>query len=265
MNQSNLVARLAADLRTDRDLRALFLAGSLGGDGGDECSDVDLVAMVEPDAQEAFGSRYRSVLAAITPVVLWYSPRGIKSLVSAVTEDWLRCDLYMMPPGNLSGRAKSTVKPLIDPDDLYATLPDDLPPGRTNPRRVLGLIEEFIRVLGLLPVVMGRGEHIVAAQGAGMLRDRLIDLMVEDAELPGGHGALHLTRILPPEDIAVLAALPLAHADRPDMEAHLATARAFIPRAQRMARDLGLEWPKAYADATARHLEAKLGVRLDLG
>jgi hypothetical protein len=224
-----------------------------------------LVALVEPDAQEAFRSRYRAILGAITPVVFWYSPRGIESLVSAVTEDWLRCDLYLAPPSNLSGRAKSTVKPLIDPDGLYATLPDDLPPGATSPKRIQGLIEEFIRVLGLLPVVIGRGEQIVAAQGAGMLRDRLIELMVENAGLPGGHGALHLTRLLPPEDIAVIAALPPPHPDRSDMEAHLATARAFIPRAQRMASDLGIEWPKAYADATARHLEAKLGVRLDLG
>jgi hypothetical protein len=32
-----------------------------------------------------------------------------------------------------------------------------------------------------------------------------------------------------------------------------------------MARDLGLDWPHAYAAATARHLEAEMGLHLDLG
>ena len=265
MDQQNLISRLAGSLRADADLRALFLAGSLGRGDSDQFSDVDLVAVVEPEAQERFAARWRVLLDEITPVVFWWAPRGIKTLVSAITEDWLRCDLFMVPPGSLGGRAKSTLAPLIDQDDLYATLPDDLPAGAPNPKKVQGLIEEFIRILGLLPVVMGRGEHIVAARGAGMLRDLLIDLMIEDAALPGGHGALHLSRLLPPEDMALLASLPPAEPHRPDLEPHFATARAFIPRAQQMARDLGIEWPESFAKATARHLEAAVGVRLDLG
>ena len=82
---------------------------------------------------------------------------------------------------------------------------------------------------------------------------------------PEAHGALHLGRLPSPEDMATLAALPPVRSDRLDVEAHLATARAFIPRAQRMARDLGLPWPHAFAAATARHLEAEMGVRVDLG
>ena len=265
MDQQQLVGEITSALRGDADLRALFLAGSLGRGDGDRFSDVDLVAVVEREAQEGFGARWRATFEAITPVVFWYAPRGIRTLISAITQDWLRCDLYMVAPDSLEGRAKSTLTPLIDPDDLHSALPDDLPPGASKPARVRGLIEEFIRVLGLLPVAMGRGEHVVAARGAGLLRDKLIDLMLEDAALPGGHGALHLSRLLPPEDMACLAALPPARPDRPDVEAHLATARAFIPRARRMARDLGVPWPEAFAAATARHLEAELQVRLDLG
>ena len=81
------------------------------------------------------------------------------------------------------------MSPLIDPDDLHSALPDDLPPGAPKPARVQGLIEEFIRVLGLLPVAIGRGEHVVAARGAGLLRDKLIDLMLEDAALPEDHAS----------------------------------------------------------------------------
>jgi hypothetical protein len=93
----------------------------------------------------------------------------------------------------------------------------------------------------------------------------LIDLMLEDARLPEPQGALHLSQFLPPDDMATLAALPPARPDRLDVEAHVATVKAFIPRAQRMARELGLDWPRAYAAATARHLDVELGVQFDLG
>ncbi len=265
MDQQQLVTALVDRLRSDPDLCALFLAGSLGRGDGDRWSDVDLVAVVEVDEQDGFAARWRVLLDGIAPVVFWWTPRGIKSLISAVTEDWLRCDLFMVPPGGLGPRAKSNVAALIDPSGILATLPDERPPGAPNPKRILGLIDEFLRVLGLLPVALGRGEHVVAARGAGMLRDMLIDLMLEDAALPEAHGALHLGKLLPPEDMATLAALPVARPDRADIEAHLVMARAFVPRAQRMACDLGLPWPHAFAAATARRLEADLGVRLDLG
>jgi hypothetical protein len=84
---------------------------------------VDLVAVVEPEAQDGFAARWRIILDGIAPVVLWWSPRGIKTLVSAVTEDWLRCDLFMVPPGALGQRAKSNLAALIEPGGLHGTLP----------------------------------------------------------------------------------------------------------------------------------------------
>lgn len=263
MDQRHLIDGVAVRLGGDPDLRALFLAGSLGRGDGDRFSDVDLVAVVEPASWEAFAARWRVAVEAIAPVVLWWSPRGLGSLVSAVTDDWTRCDLFMVAPGDLGGRARSTLAPLIDPHALAATLPGDLAPRRPEPRKVEALVEEFLRVLGLLPVVLGRGEDVVVARGAGLLRDLLIDLMLEDAAPPGGHGALHLSRLLPPADMAILAALPPIRTDRADVAAHLATARAFLPRARRMARDLGVDWPEAFEAATARHLEAELGLRIE--
>ena len=133
MDQQGLLAAVTDRLRGDPDLRALFLAGSLGRADGDRWSDVDLVAVVEPEAQEGFAARWRVLLDGIASVVLWWAPRGIKSLLSAVTEDWLRCDLFMVPPDGLGKRARSVVVPLIDPGGLHATLPDDLPPGAPWP------------------------------------------------------------------------------------------------------------------------------------
>ena len=43
------------------------------------------------------------------------------------------------------------------------------------------------------------------------------------------------------------------------IEAQLATARVFLPRARRL---LGDAWPDAFARATARHLQQALGVEL---
>jgi hypothetical protein len=51
MDQQRLVATAVDRLQGDPDLRALFLAGSLGRGNGDRWSDEDLVAVVEPEAQ----------------------------------------------------------------------------------------------------------------------------------------------------------------------------------------------------------------------
>jgi UTP:GlnB (protein PII) uridylyltransferase len=86
MDQAQLIAQITDRLRGDPDLRALFLAGSLGRGEGDRFSDVDLVAVVEPEAQDGFAARWRVLLDGVAPVVFWWSSRGIRTLVSAVTE-----------------------------------------------------------------------------------------------------------------------------------------------------------------------------------
>ena len=83
------------------------------------------------------------------------------------------------------------------------------------------MINEFIRVIGMAPVVFGRSELVTAVQGAGLNRDMLINLM---------------------------------------LAVHKAIADVFFPRAKRMAADLDIEWPTKFEETTRAQLQANLGL-----
>jgi hypothetical protein len=61
--------------------------------------------------------------------------------------------------------------------------------------------------------------------------------------------------------MALLAALPYPGPNRDELiDAHVAVARSFFPRARNMARRLNLDWPDAFFAATRRRFQAELGV-----
>src|SRR5581483_3228149 len=123
--------------------------GSLTRGAGDAYSDLDLV--VEVDDPDAFDAR--AALADATPTVLL---RAMPFGAIAVTPEWLRVDLVVAPRGGDGG------------------------PPAPPPTDVDGLTEEFLRVLGLLPVVVARGEWIVASDGAWLLRSFLVRLLLAE-------------------------------------------------------------------------------------
>jgi hypothetical protein len=87
--------------------------------------------------------------------------------------------------------------------------------------------------------------------------------MLEECPLANRGGALHPSRLLRRDQIALLEALPYPGPDRDALiAAHVAMAEAFLPIARRMSRELGLAWPEAFEAATFRHLEAELGLGL---
>ena len=143
---------------------------------------------------------------------------------------------------------------LIDRIGCFEALPPALPPRAPDTRRVLQLVNEFIRVIGLLTVVVGRGEYFMAATGTGLLRDCLMKLMLEEVGHPTG-GALHPSRTLPAADMAILDSLPFPGPQRSAViDAHFAIARAFFPRARALSARLGLAWPEPFEAATLEHL-----------
>lgn len=264
MQQTDLIDRIAAALNSDKRVRALFLGGSFGRGSADAYSDVDLLAVVPAEAHEPFAADWRGVMESIAPIVHWNRlPHAL--VLNAITDTWLRCDLQIVGPDSLAGRGRDRLKPLIDRDGVFATLPATAPHQRVDPGRMRGTITEFIRVLGLLPVADGRREYEVAATGCGLLRRMLTDLLVAEMDLGDTGGILHLSRVLDAERMALLAALPVAQPNRESViEVQLATARLFMPRAKALAAKLGIEWPTAFEAATRRVLsEALPGFRMD--
>lgn len=260
------IAQVRRGLESNEAIRALFLGGSFGRGTADAFSDIDFVAVADPKDHDAIVRAWRDLLESIAPVVFWSERRFGSILLNAITEDWLRCDLFLVAPASLKGRAQDSVKPLVDRDGIYVSLPETLAPKQPDPNRVSGLIHEFIRVLGLLPVAMGRGEYYTSAGlGVGLQRDALMNLMLEEVTLPDIGGALHLSRVLPPEDMEVLQALPFPSPTRAELiDANLALARQFFPRARALASRIGLAWPERFEAATRRVLERQLGHEADI-
>ena len=264
MNQQDIIAAAKTALADDEAVRGLFLSGSFGRGTHDEWSDVDLLAIVAKNDQRGVADRWKVALNALKPVVYWNELERGGFLINAVTEDWLRCDLHMVEPGQIGHRAKNTIGPLIDRDGIYEGLPATLPLKTPNPHALRYQINEFIRILGLTPVAMGRGEYLTAVMGNGLLRGLLAGLFMQDISDPDTGGILHMSKLLPAEQIKIMSDLPFPNATADAViHAHLAVARVFMPRAKAMAERLGVEWPEAFEAATRRVWEGKLGVKAD--
>lgn len=259
MTRDDLLARLTVQAQEDERVLALLLAGSLGRGEGDAWSDLDLIAVIAPEAHPAFVEGARAWMERAAPLVLWRSPYPGLPLFVTATEDWLRCDLTVTAPGRVTS-AKDGCRPLVDRAGVWGALPATLATRGPDPARVAALVEEFIRVLGLLPVGLGRGELVVVVSGVAMQRTALIALLIEELGLPQPPGALHLSRLLSPDDMRMLSALPAAEATRASvLIANHAIAAAFVPRARKLMARVGARWPERFWNTTVAHLQRTLG------
>ena len=254
MNQNELIARVTVALTGNTRIRALFLSGSFGRGTEDAFSDVDLLAVADPADHEALATEWRATLESIAPIV-YFNRLPWALVLNAITDQWLRVDLSIVAPDHLTSQAQDRLRPLLDRDNLHATLPATLAERGIDPRRLEAITLEFIRILGLLPVGLGRNEtELIAGAGTAYLRKGLTDLLILEADRPN-EGALHLSRVIGPERLAVLAAIPLADlSNAAAIAANLALARAFFPRAKALYAQLGLAWPTAFEAATRAHL-----------
>lgn len=263
MGQAALIAGIGERAAALPGLKALFLAGSFGRGDADAVSDVDLIALAEPADHAGLAAAWRELLSSLMPVVHWAERQHPFWLLNAIGEDWTRCDLTLLHPALIAGRARDELRALHDPDALLAALPASRPPATPNAAVIAAAITEFLRVLGLLPVIAHREEWVTGAEGVGHLRRQFTALLLEEVTLPDRGGALHLQRLLPPAQMAMLAALPHPQPNRTEViAAHRDAARAFLPVARAMAGRHGVAWPDALEAATRRHLQAALGLEI---
>lgn len=267
--QQAFIDAIGSAVSSDTRFEALFLGGSFGRGSADAYSDLDFIGLVDTDSRDSAAAAWQEIVEAISPVVFWNRLDRGGPLLNAITEDWLRIDIHILTPAAFldrvpaSGASRATLVPIVDRHGIFETLPAN--PGKSAPdaKQVEYLIREFIRVLGLIVVGMGRDERVLGVTGAGLLRDLLTRLMIEETRSPERGGALHLSRVITDGQMAELEALPYPGPTRSEvLEAHSALAKSFFPRARRLAAELGLPWPDAFEDATRKHLQRAFGVEL---
>lgn len=238
----------------------LFLAGSHGRGSADSWSDIDLVGLAPTGRHEAITGWWRNWLEQREPLVYFKVLARGGTLINAIDQHWLRIDLNLVEAAQIGGRARDQLVPLVDPASLYAGLPESLPAHRADPRRIEELVWEFIRVLGLTSVGLGREEWVVMVMGTGLLRDMLSQIMQEALPIPDRGGILHLSKVLPEEEMQVLLALPYPGPEKEALiSAQLAIAQAFFPRARRLATAVGATWPTRFEVVTQDMLAKAIG------
>lgn len=253
--QRELVERLRADLAADERVRGLWLTGSLATGSDDSFSDVDMLIVVREADVAAYLDEWLAFAASYRPVLA--RRLGAAPVFNHVLEGWLRWDVVVGVPHDLADVDAASVSELFNHDGLRPSSPSHHGADRSV---VAELTEEFLRVLGLLPVVLGRGELVTAASGAGLLRQLLITLLRYRAEGDRLSGALHLRRVLPAGELAALEALPPLRAERAAVvKLHLACAGMFLPVAREL---LGEGHPFDLEAACREHLRRHLGVEL---
>lgn len=242
-------------------IRALFLSGSFGNGQADKYSDIDFLLVTDDGATDQIAELWRKAVSQTGEIVLWWDRTTVPVLINAITQDWTRTDVIILKPSQMSAHAQNKLKPLFDHDGIYDGLPKAAPKNGPNESKFKRQIEDFIRILGLLHLAEGRKEYINGVLGIFHLRNYLVELLIEETDAPNRGGILHLNRLITDEQKALLVSLPPAVPERDAMiSAHLAYAKAYLPRARQRAHSLGIDWPEHFETATWAQLDKTLGV-----
>jgi predicted nucleotidyltransferase len=235
MERDDLVTALTAAFTARPEVVEVQIDGSLGRGEGDDHSDVDLVVVVADDAVRAITSAVPEIVrSACDPVLI----RPLPFVTLVVTREWLRLDVAVRPVSQ-----------------------GPFPLG-SDADAALGVVEEFLRCLGLNPVAIARREWVSGVLGTNLMIGLLTDLMQLENGTRRFGGALRLSERLTAEQRAVVAALPPLHADGDSIHAvQVALARDFLPRARRLSSTLGFEYPDELEAALLDHLR-RHGVEL---
>lgn len=255
------LVRLVKVLRSEPRILAAWLLGSYARETADAYSDIDLWIVVDPEAKAAFVDDWPAISDRVAPSVLRQWVFG--STFLHISPDWQRWDVSIGVPDDVAHRTRSTVKPLFDRAGLNDRL---LPPGdpqAPDPVKISALTTEFLRVLGLLPVVLGRGEFLVGAAGADLLRGLIVQLFREEVAVEDRGGALHINALFSERRLTELSGLPAFEASYDGVfDAHMACARIFLPAARELAAASGATWPSELEEALRRRLRRELRINL---
>jgi predicted nucleotidyltransferase len=262
--QQELLDAIHAALAHDPDVEAAWLGGSLGRGAGDAFSDVDVVVLAGEGQASRVGMRYAQDVAQIAEPALT-NPLFGGRVLNVVTKDWRRFDLSFIEPADLARYDAARLAPLFNRGERTPPTAAAAPYG-PGPETVLKLVNEFLRVLGLLVVAVGREEWVLAQSGADILRRLTVDLMLEEngvGPVERG-GALHRNPLLAGEQRRELEALAPVAANRASViAANAELAAVFLPRARRLGQRIGMTWPAVFEAATKQHLKAHLGLAIE--
>jgi Nucleotidyltransferase domain len=105
--QDDLIERATHVLSHDDRVLGVWLTGSYATGTHDQFSDVDLWVVMNQDDIKGFCKDWPTISDDIAPTVL-RRQIGDKPIFNQVTTNWLRFDVSVGTPGNISNRTTST-------------------------------------------------------------------------------------------------------------------------------------------------------------
>ena len=260
--QQQIIERARTELPADERILAVYLVGSYGTGEADEFSDVDVHCVVTDESVAWFEENWTEPLATIAgPTV--FSDR-LPGLIGGlgITPDWLHVDLFFHPLAAFDRHEYDGIRVLFDRDSLFPDGDQVRQGGRPGtPYWPAGAVNLFFYFLGNLVVVLGRDERVVANQGVGVVRDRLIELMLAERGVRRTGGAKRLNAYLSDEQRRCLEEMPAVGSDPADIvAANQYLCREFIRRGTALAEQTGQPWPQDFVNATLAHLQRHFGV-----
>ena len=109
---------------------------------------------------------------------------------------------------------------------------------------------------------MIRKEWIAGIDNAWYLISQLVDLYATRNRAPRT-SARRLNARLTAEQRSAIESLPAIQAtEQAIVDVHIAVARLFLPEAQQLYRQLGLQWPQELEQTVVEHLQRRIGAGL---
>lgn len=259
-----LVENLISTLTHSAAIKGAWLSGSRGRGDADAYSDIDVLVLVADGQEETTFLHFKDKINEISPVVFFKTIVSSRT-INAITPGWERFDLTFVNLAQLKRETKSSVKPLYDPEDITRQLAESSATlTKAEPAMVTDLVNEFLRVLGLMAVVINRKEFVVAQTGSTLLRDMLIRLMGMENAPQVFRGAMSLRKSLTAEQISLLESIPpLSAQQEPVMAANKMIAQIFLSRARLLAVKINALWPEEFEKLTLTHLRKNINFSIE--
>ena len=256
----------AVILRKDERIRILWLTGSLAKGTADAQSDVDLRVAVQAADFATVGQWWQDLLNQVAPLVWkyrWPGPAD-EAILGAITADYLRFDVVIQSLRDTRPRTLEAARLIFDKDGEAEHFLLTTPSPHDPYARLSVLVEEFIRLLGMLPIVVERNDVPIGMEGQLALHSMLISLLLLENGIDRiATGKRHVAALLDDEQRTILAQVPsLAPTMESLIQGRMAYGRLFLPRAQRLMQAHGQVYPEAFEAATKQHLWETLGLRL---
>lgn len=256
----------AVILRQDERIRILWLTGSLAKGTADAQSDVDLRVAVRAEDFATIDQWWQDLLNQVGPLVWKYRWPGPpdEAILGAITVDYLRFDVVIQSLHDTRPRTLGAAQLIFDKDGWAGHLLLTTPSPHDLYAHLSVLVEEFIRLLGMLPIVVERNDVPIGMEGQLALHSMLISLLLLENGIDRmTTGKRHVAAFLNEEQRAILAQVPsLAPTMDSLIRGRVAYGLLFLPRARRLMEAQGQAYPGAFEAATKEHLWETLGLRL---